>query len=208
MKYIITEEQLKILEQSHSREMKYQEAKPVIDTDTGKNTYPVFSCLEYEPINMGANGDKKKIYPQNLPRDVSYTWEKEEEETVGGTGVTVTRNIQIIFHKYKDNISRDYGPWFQLRGKIEVEGYCTKMFVTENLNNTFECGADFDFKAELKNNTVKFIEYNSETDVITEGVANDGTFENLPSTGTFSTLNSLGDLISKIKINTVGLTPE
>lgn len=208
MKYIITEEQLKILEQSHSREMKYQDAKPVVDTDTGKSTYPVFSCLEYEPINMGLDGDKKKIFPRNKPRDVAYTWEKEEEETVGGTGVTVTRNIQIIFYKYKDNISRVYGPWFQIRGMIEAEGYSNKMFVIENLQNSFECRPDFDFKAELKNNTVRFDEYNTKTKVITEGVANDGTFENLPSTGTFSTLNSLGDLISKIKINTVGLTLE
>lgn len=205
MKYIITEEQLKILEQSHSREMKYQEAKPVIDTDTGKNTYPVFSCLEYEPINMGANGDKKKIYPENLPRDVAYTWKetKEDEQVNGaGSGVTVNRVVQLIFNKYKDNISREYGPWFNIRGKIEADGYKKKKFLISDLNNYFECGADFAFKAELKSNTPVFqLDKNTTT-------TNDGTFENLPSTGTFSTLNSLGDLISKIKINAVGLTPE
>ena len=80
MKYIITEEQLKILEQSHSREMKYQEAKPVIDTDTGKNTYPVFSCLEYEPINMGANGDKKKIYLKIYRDVICFERTKEDEQ--------------------------------------------------------------------------------------------------------------------------------
>ena len=202
MKYIITEEQLKIIEQSHSRGMEYQEAKPVVDTDSGKSTYPVFSCVELEPINMGVDGDKKKIFPRNLPRDVSYTWEKEEEETVGGTGVTVNRVVQLIFYKYKDNISRDYGPWFKIRGKIEVDGYKKKKFLIADLNNSFVCGANFDFKADLKSNTPIF-QLNKDTTT-----TNDGTFENLPTTGTFSTLNSLGDLISKIKINAVGLTPE
>lgn len=191
MKYIISEKQYKILEQEHSQKMGYQPAKGVTIDGTGEPIYPVFSCLEYEPITIKG----ERITPDNLPKDVGYKW--NFKETVSGK--KHEKEIKVIFHKYDVGGERKFKPWIEIVGFYKVEGYNKKAFFIKNLDNTFKCGENF--KIDIKTPKLNDIFFKSKSTTVN----NDGTFTNLPTKTSYNSLNDFGTELSKIQFNTAGL---
>jgi hypothetical protein len=180
-----------------------QESKKFADPvatigDDGDKIFPVFSCIEVEPMTIWS----KKKYAKNKPKDVGWEFYEEGDHN----GKKYKKKINVIFNKWKDpSTASEFHPWISIEGQVWLEGKKSIYFDISNTDNTFKCGAKYSINIDFNN--MSDIAYKEST-IIVDDKLNAGTsfvdisstnvFE-FPSFGSFSLLESFANKVDQIE---------